>query len=84
MASSSESRLRGLLRANETIVSDLALPAVLRRIAEAARELMGAQYAALGVIAPDGHLSEFVHLGMDARTVTRIGRLPQGKGLLGT
>lgn len=78
-----QGRLRGLLRANQMIGSDLALPAVLRRVVDAARDLIGAEYAALGVIAPDGHLSEFVHAGMDDELVTRIGHLPQGKGLLG-
>jgi signal transduction histidine kinase len=56
---------------------------VLRRIVEAAHELVGARYAALGVIAPDGHLAEFIHTGMPADTVDRIGHLPQGKDLLG-
>ena len=42
-------RLRGLLSANREIASDLALPHVLRRIIEAARELVHARYAALGV-----------------------------------
>ncbi len=80
---STQGRLRGLLRANQTISVDLALPVVLRRIVTAARELVGARYAALGVIAADGLLAEFVHDGMDAATVARIGQLPQGKGLLG-
>jgi len=78
-----QGRLRGLLRANQMIGSDLALPVVLRRVVDAARELIGARYAALGVIAPDGHLSEFVHSGMPDEDVARIGHLPQGKGLLG-
>jgi GAF domain-containing protein len=78
-----QGRLRGLLRANQMIGCDLALPVVLRRFVEAARELIGARYAALGVIAPDGHLSEFVHSGMPEEDVARIGHLPQGKGLLG-
>ena len=78
-----QGRLRGLLRANQMIGSDLALPVVLRRVVDAARELIGARYAALGVIAPDGHLSEFVHVGMPDEDVARIGHLPQGKGLLG-
>jgi len=80
---STQGRLRGLLRANQTISVDLALPVVLRRIVSAARELVGARYAALGVIASDGLLAEFVHVGMDAGTVATIGQLPQGKGLLG-
>jgi hypothetical protein len=33
-----QGRLRGLLRANQLIVADLALPTVLRRIVEAARD----------------------------------------------
>jgi signal transduction histidine kinase len=78
-----QGRLRGLLHANQMIVGHLTLPVVLRRIVEAARELVGARYAALGVIAPDGHLAEFIHAGMSADVVERIGHLPQGKGLLG-
>ncbi|HTK66392.1 MAG TPA: GAF domain-containing protein, partial [Pseudonocardia sp.] len=80
---STQGRLRGLLRATQMITADLALPVVLHQIAVAARDLMGARYAALGVIAPDGHLSEFVHVGMPDELVAQIGQLPQGKGLLG-
>ena len=78
-----QGRLRGLLRAGQLVTSDLALPTLLRRTVEAARELIGARYAALGVIGPDGRLAEFVHVGMDDNTVRRVGRLPEGKGLLG-
>lgn len=79
---STQGRLRGLLWANQVIAGDLALPVVLRRIADAARELVGARYAALGVVGPDGDLIEFVHVGMPADMVAEIGPLPQGKGLL--
>jgi signal transduction histidine kinase len=78
-----QDRMRGLLRANQAIVSDLALPVVLRRIVEAACELINARYGALGVIGPDGGLDQFVHVGMDEDAVARIGHLPEGKGLLG-
>jgi signal transduction histidine kinase len=78
-----QGRLRGLLRANQLVIGGLDLPAVLRRIVDAARELVGARYAALGVIAPAGGLAEFVHTGTPEGTVERIGHLPQGKGLLG-
>jgi signal transduction histidine kinase len=80
---STQGRLRGLLRASQTVTRDLTLPAVLRRIVEAARELVGARYAALGVISPAGGLAEFVHSGMSEDAVARIGHLPEGKGLLG-
>jgi signal transduction histidine kinase len=79
----SRDRLRGLLRANRLIIGDLALPVVLRRIAEAARDLVQARYTALGVLGPDGGLEQFIHVGVDEDTVARIGHLPEGKGLLG-
>jgi signal transduction histidine kinase len=78
-----QGRLRGLLRANQLIIGDLALPAVLRRIVDAARELVGARYAALGVVSSGGGLAEFIHSGMPADAVEVIGHLPEGKGLLG-
>ena len=78
-----EDRLRSLLAANRSVVAELALPAVLRRIVEAARQVAGARYAALGVIGVDGLLEQFVHSGMDAETVERIGALPTGRGVLG-
>jgi signal transduction histidine kinase len=76
-------RLRALLKANQAIVGDLALPVVLRRIVEAACELVDAKYGALGVIGPAGGLEQFIHVGIDDETVARIGPLPEGKGLLG-
>jgi signal transduction histidine kinase len=77
-------RLRGLLKANQSIISNLALEVVLQRIAEAACELLEARYGALGVLSPDGHgLEQFIHVGIDQHTVDRIGDLPQGKGVLG-
>ena len=78
-----QDRLRRLLSANRAIVSELSLPMVLQRIVEVARDLLGARYAAIGVIGPDGLLEQFIHLGMDAETVAAIGDPPKGKGVLG-
>jgi len=72
-----QGRLRGLLHANAAVAADLSLPVVLRRIVDAARDL------ALGVIGRDGPLEQFVHAGMDADVVERIGELPRGRGILG-
>ena len=80
---SAQHRLQRLLDANRAIVRELSLPAVLRQIAQSARETAGAQYAALGVIGSDGLLEEFIHVGMDDTTVAAIGDLPKGRGLLG-
>lgn len=76
-------KLSRLLGANLSMIEDLHLAGVLTRIVEAAVDLVGASYGAIGVLAPDGSLEEFVHVGMDRDTVERIGRLPAGKGLLG-
>jgi signal transduction histidine kinase len=77
-------RLRGLLAANRMIIGDLSLPAVLRRIVEAACQLVNARYGALGVIAPSGvGLQSFITVGIDEQTAAMIGNLPTGKGLLG-
>ncbi len=78
-----QGRLRALLTANSSVIADLALPLVLRRIVAAACELVNARYGALGVLAPGGGLAEFVQVGMDDETVARIGHWPEGKGLLG-
>jgi len=78
-----QGRLRGLLRANALVAGELSLPLVLRQIVGAARDLLGARYAALGVLGRDGGLEQFVHAGMDDEVVTRIGDLPKGRGILG-
>lgn len=80
---STQGRLRSLLQANRAVVEQLELSQVLRRIAEAAVSLVTAQYGALGVISPDGHLEQFIHVGMPQSDADRIGYLPEGRGLLG-
>jgi two-component system, NarL family, sensor histidine kinase DevS len=76
-------RLHALVAANRSIVSELSLSGVLRRIVGAAREVVDAQYAALGVLGSGGTLEQFLHVGMDAASVLAVGPLPQGRGLLG-
>ena len=80
---STQGRLRGLLKANKAVVADLSLPVLLRHVVEAACELAGARYGALGVLDASGGLAEFVTVGVDDATAARIGHLPEGKGLLG-
>lgn len=78
-----QSRLRNLITATNSVVGDLDLPTVLRNIAESARKLVDARYAAMGVIGEDGQLEQFIHVGMDQAIVDHIDHLPEGKGLLG-
>jgi len=56
----------------------------LERIADLARELIRARYAALGI--PDGYggLEFFMFSGIDPSMEQVIGHLPEGRGLLGT
>ena len=66
-----------------SVAAGLELGATLRRIVQAAVELVDATYGALGVINADGRLGEFVHVGIDGATADRIGDLPTGNGILG-
>jgi len=89
-----DQRLARLVDANLTITGDLDLESVLQNIVEAAGDLVGARYAALGVIsegpipgpsptASGQFLSRFVFTGMEPDAVERIGHLPEGHGILG-
>ncbi|MDR1999410.1 MAG: GAF domain-containing protein, partial [Frankiaceae bacterium] len=80
---STQSRLRGLLRANQRIVSDLDLPSVLRQIVSAACELLGARYGALGVLGEGRRMEQFIHIGLDDGRAGAISHPPHGAGLLG-
>jgi signal transduction histidine kinase len=76
-------QMEQLLRVFVEIGADVGdLDATLHRIIAAARELTSATYGALAIRDPEGTLLRFVHEGMDADTVGRIGHLPVGKGLL--
>lgn len=78
-----QSRLRHLLRANRVVVERIELEEVLRRIAEAATDLVDARYGALGVIGAEGRFDRFIHVGMPDDVVARIGHIPRGVGILG-
>lgn len=75
-------QMEQLLRVIVEIGAGLDLDATLHRIIAAARRLTSAPYGALAIRDPDGNLLSFVHEGMDADTVAKIGHLPVGKGLL--
>src|SRR5919108_6572731 len=85
MATARESeRLRTLLDTGIAISAELSLEGVLQRIVDAAAELTGARYAALGVIDRTvTALERFVTTGLDEQTIAAIGDLPRGRGILG-
>jgi signal transduction histidine kinase len=74
---------RRLLDAILPVASGLSLPVVLERIVASACVLAGARYGALGVLADDMTLSEFITVGIDAETIKTIGPPPEGHGILG-
>jgi signal transduction histidine kinase len=79
-----EDKFRRLVSASEAIYSQHTLSAVLQQVVDAARTVVGARYAALGVLARDGaSLENFVTSGIDPALQSRIGELPRGRGLLG-
>lgn len=74
---------RGLFSAVVAVAAGLELPATLRRIVQAATDLVDAKYGALGVLDDDGNLVDFVHVGVSPQDADRIGELPEGRGILG-
>jgi signal transduction histidine kinase len=76
-------RMHRLLEAVIAIGSGLDLEAMLRRIVEAAVDLVDARYGALGVIGEDKRLTEFITVGLDAGQIGQIHHWPEGLGLLG-
>lgn len=77
-------RLEALLAAAAVIAERRTLAEVLTQIVESSRALVGARYAALGVLSDDGQsLKQFETSGIDAAARERIGALPRGHGILG-
>jgi len=74
----------GVLDVAKGVLADLDLDRVLERVIEAARDLTGARYAALGVLDRSrSGLERFMTVGIDSETHESIGPLPRGRGLLG-
>jgi signal transduction histidine kinase len=78
-----QERLRSLVSAIRAVGEELDLPVVLHRITQAAVDLVGARYGALGVVGRDGELEQFILVGLDAKTAERIDHLPHGRGVRG-
>ncbi|AVH54731.1 MULTISPECIES: sensor histidine kinase [Streptomyces] len=77
-------RVHSLLEAVLSVGRELDLEQALHSIVEAAAVLVDAEYAALGVIGPDGkRLSAFHTVGVTKEQIARIGPFPGGHGILG-
>ena len=77
-------RFERLSTAAIRITAEHELDRVLQEIADSARDLVGARYAALGVLNDSGDgLKQFVSSGLTEEEFAQIGDLPRGKGILG-
>jgi signal transduction histidine kinase len=69
--------------ATRAIAGLLSVDDVLQVIVDQVRPLVGARYAALGIVDAQGVIERFITSGMDDRTRAGIGALPRGHGFLG-
>lgn len=77
-------RLLRLIDVGRSLLGELRLEVILDRVLEAARDLTGARYAALGILDADKReLARFVTRGIDEAAHRAIGDLPRGRGVLG-
>ena len=76
-------RMVALYEAGLELVKDVSLESLLERIAEVARQQVGARYAALGVLDADGKIKQFITSGMPSEVIEKIPHPPVGEGLIG-
>jgi signal transduction histidine kinase len=79
-----ERATQGILDVARSVLAELDLDVVLERVLEAAQDLTGARYAAIGVLNPQrSELARFLTKGVDEAAREAIGTLPRGRGVLG-
>jgi signal transduction histidine kinase len=84
MGDTTEQAIRRLLEVGRVLTRELDQRIVLDRVLEAAREITGARYAALGILNEEhSGLEQFLTSGVDEDTHRAIGDLPRGRGVLG-
>ena len=78
-----EETLRALHRATLVVANRGELDEVLQQIVDVARDLLKAEYAALGVPNLQNLLDAFIYSGISAADASLMDHLPRGLGLLG-
>ncbi len=78
-----DSRLLAAYEAALAVAAEVTPDAVLQRIADVSREVVGASYAALGVADAHGRVIQFITSGISQEVRDAIGPPPRGHGLLG-
>jgi signal transduction histidine kinase len=83
MKADGNTKLNAMSDAVLAISAELTVDAALQKMVDAARELVRARYAALGIPDGEGGFDQFITSGMSDEQITAIGPLPRTHGLLG-
>ena len=83
LADRANAQLNALDQAVRGIGGVLDVDRVLQLITDRVRDLVQAQYAAIGIVDSEGAIERFITSGISDEDRARIGDLPRGKGLLG-
>jgi PAS domain S-box-containing protein len=81
--SSRERRLGAVVELMLHVAAEREPKRLLALVCDAAREIIGAKYAAIDMLADADNSRHMVTSGLDAETMARIGPLPGGLGVLG-
>ncbi len=76
-------QLQALAAASVDLATELDMDVVAQKIVDRSREVTGARYGALAVLAPDQRIASFYSSGLDQEIRARLGPPPEGHGLLG-
>jgi signal transduction histidine kinase len=68
---------------SEILAGSADLNEILQRLAQRAREVTHADYAAISTFDDEGILTRFIYTGIDEDAARRLGDPPKGRGLLG-
>jgi signal transduction histidine kinase len=79
-----EARLDEMVGTAELLGQGGDLGDLLLRLANRARDVTGAEFAAIGIFNESLKLERFIYVGIDEALARRLGHPPEGKGLLGT
>ncbi|HEY4668569.1 MAG TPA: GAF domain-containing protein [Tepidiformaceae bacterium] len=77
------SRLAEMAETSEILAGTSDLNVILQRVAQRAREVTGADHAAISTFDDEGVMERFIYTGIDEASARRLGNPPTGRGLLG-
>ncbi len=82
-AGSDHAALQAMSDALLSITAEITVERAFQKMVDAAREVAGARYAALGIPDGEGGFEQFITSGISGEQIAAIGPLPRTHGLLG-